>query len=328
MAALTREYCTYFDERYLDKAVALARSLQAHAGSHVLNCVTMTERARQALERMRLPNVVALPIAEIERRDAELERVKASRSLLAYYWTTTPAVMLHFLKHAGKAGITYLDADLYFFSRPEPLFEEEPAADLLIHEHRYDPALHWYRERAGRFNVGLVSASNTPRALAVLERWRRQCLAHCSTERHKGSCGDQVYLDDWPAQDARVHVLRHPGAGVAPWNILSATVDDVGGRPRLNGVPLVFYHFHALLRRGRGQWTLAWRYHVPEHVRQIIYAPYLRELERASEDLRRTVPGYADAVAPMRLIDRFWGVVFSQRATARIAWRFGRMTKR
>jgi hypothetical protein len=69
MAALTREYCTYFDERYLDKAVALARSLQAHAGSHVLNCVTMTERARQALERMRLPNVVALPIAEIERRD-------------------------------------------------------------------------------------------------------------------------------------------------------------------------------------------------------------------------------------------------------------------
>ena len=324
---MIREYCTYFDERYLDKALALARSLQRHAGPHVLNCVTMTDAARQALNRLALPNVVALPIEEIEARDPELKSVKTSRSRLTYYWTTTPAVMLHFLKHQQKSAVTYVDADLFFFSDPEVMFAEDSAADLYIHEHRHDRPIRWYAERGGRFNVGLVGAANTPKALAILEQWRRQCLEHCSTEQGKGKYGDQIYLNDWPGSDARVHVIQHAGAGVAPWNILAAAVTAIGGQPQINGVPLVFYHFHALLRRPGGQWTLARRYYLPEAVRRTIYAPYLDALASASDELRQRVPGYADTVISMQPIDRFWDAVFACRATAQLAWWVGGKTR-
>jgi hypothetical protein len=52
---MIRGYCTYFDERYLDKALALAHSLERHAGPHVLHCVTMTDTARRALDLVALP---------------------------------------------------------------------------------------------------------------------------------------------------------------------------------------------------------------------------------------------------------------------------------
>lgn len=320
---MIREYCTYFDERYLDKALALAHSLEQHAGPHVLHCVTMTDTARRALDLVARPNIVPLPIETIEAEDPELAAVKASRSRLTYYWTTTPAVMLHYLKHERKPGITYLDADLFFFSDPEAMFAEDPAADLYIHEHRHDKPFLWYAARGGRFNVGLVGASNTPNAVSVLERWRRQCLDHCSAEQGKGKYGDQIYLNDWPTSEARVHIIQHTGAGVAPWNILESSVKTVDGRPWINGAPLLFYHFHAMLRRGRDDWTLARRYYLPTAVRREIYQPYLKALDAASAELRKRVPGYANTVIPRTLAERFWDTVFAYRAGAHLAWWVG-----
>lgn len=321
-----REYCTYFDERYLDKALALIRSLDRHAGDYRLHCVTMTAAARAALEKLRLPRVAIVPIEEIEAADEGLRAAKSGRSRLSYYWTTTPAVML-FLLGRGVRHITYLDSDLYFFSDPEVLFKEAEGADLVIHEHRHDRPIVWLRRRGGRFNVGLVGATATTRALAVLKRWRGQCLEHCSDEPGKGGFGDQLYLDEWPQADARLCVLSHPGAGVAPWNVLDSRLQRDGDRVLVNGKPLVFFHFHALIRRPRGGWTLARRYYLPRHVRDWIYRPYLAELQSSVGFLAGALPDFAAPVTPRLIGDWIWDILFSWKPAARVIWWIGSVAR-
>jgi hypothetical protein len=77
----------------------------------------------------------------------------------------------------------------------------------------------------------------------------RRCQTQQSNhDVEEGKYADQRYLDDWPKRCSRVHVLKHIGAGVAPWNNVQYEITNrTGGMPPLiNDVPLIFYHFHAL----------------------------------------------------------------------------------
>jgi hypothetical protein len=43
------------------------------------------------------------------------------------------------------------------------------------------------------------------------------------------------------------HIVQHPGVGIAPWNFSQYQFDHFdNGSIRVNGAPLIFYHFHQL----------------------------------------------------------------------------------
>ncbi len=292
-----RYYCSYFDRNYLLKAIALINSLNRHcATGFTLYAVCLDEITRVILERLALPNVVTVPLHRIEENDADLLAAKGNRSVVEYYWTLTPSVMLRLLDwHPEIELITYIDADLYFYADPEPIFAEMGEASTLIHGHRFPEQLK-HLESFGKYNVGLLCFRRDAEGMEVLRWWRERCNEWCYCEIDNGRYGDQLYLDDWPTRFRKVHVLEHIGAGVAPWNHIQYRFwNDASGRVRVDDREVIFYHFHSLdLVR---PWLVVPAkfvlYPLREDIIRCCIMPYVDELCRAMETVLRVLPSFA-----------------------------------
>ena len=131
-------FCTYFDSNYLVRGLALYRSLTRYATPFRLYVLCMDEIAFDSLMRLNLPEVRPIHLADFERGDALLAEAKLSRSVIEYYFTCTPSLLLYLLKRFREIDlITYLDADLYFFGDPAPIYGELGANSILIIGHRF-----------------------------------------------------------------------------------------------------------------------------------------------------------------------------------------------
>lgn len=292
-----RTYCTYFDRNYLVKALALIESLNRHEKRLFrLFVVCLDELTELMLRQLALPNVIPIPLAEIEQGDEDLLNARDNRSLVEYYWTLTPTVILRFLQGVAEGeSITYLDSDLFFFSSPDPIFEEFAGHSVLIHEHRFSPAQIGL-EIHGKYNVGLLCFRNDARGLEVVNWWRERCNEWCYNRVEDGKFGDQLYLNDWPERFQGVRVLEHPGAGVAPWNH-DQYVFGVGGEgtPLIDGLPVIFYHFHALafLSPDIVAPVKHLHYPLPMQMLRLCLVPYLHSLMKSIDLAQGILPDFS-----------------------------------
>lgn len=305
---MARAFCTLFDINYLPRGLVLYRSLERVAGDFRLLAFCMDTETEEALARLQLPRLTVVPLRELERHDPQLLAVKDDRTQVEYCWTATPAVCLYALETSPDATeITYLDADLMFFSDPEVLFAEMGGAATMIVPHRYAPEHRWKEPESGTFNVEWLTFRRDPDGLAALRWWRDQCIEWCYFRVEDGKMGDQKYLDDFPKRFERVHILEHPGGGLAPWNVTNHELGEEGGGVLVDGRPLVFFHYHSLrlygsslsarvaaalgyVRAGVSAESLAWssNYPVPPRERVLVWEPYLRALETEIELLARS----------------------------------------
>jgi len=254
--------------------------------------VCMDDVALNVMRGLAIPEVVPIPIAEIEHGDEALVATKFGRSYVEYYWTCTPTIILRILeRHPYIAVLTYIDADLCFYNSTRPLINEMAEHSLLIHEHRFSE--HVPYQIFGRFNVGLLCFRNDDRARKVLRDWRDDCIKWCHTRLEDGKFGDQGYLDKWPDRYSYVCITNNIGAGVAPWNQDQYQVRNLFGRVYVDDQPLIFYHFQGL--RQLDVSTFAphlnpiYRY-TRSHVENI-FVPYFRELAYWRTELARSFAG-------------------------------------
>src|SRR5437762_9792470 len=94
---MPRAYCTLFDSNYLPRGLALYESLRRHEPGATLRAFCMDGQAKTVLDRLALPGLVAISLAELEAFDPELPAVKHDRTPVEYCWTATPSVALHSL---------------------------------------------------------------------------------------------------------------------------------------------------------------------------------------------------------------------------------------
>ncbi len=298
---MQHEFITLFDVNYLPRGIALYRSLVEVGGAFRLRVVCMDVDTERTLRRLDLPNVVIVSLADLEQHDPALAAVKSERTQVEYCWTATPAVCLYALTlEPDIEAITYLDADLMFFSDPKPLFDELGAGAVLIVPHRYTNEHQHMEPTSGIYNVEWLTFRRDEDGLAALHWWHDRCIEWCYARYEDGKMGDQKYLNDWPERFRRVHVLEHPGGGLAPWNVSASELGEREGRATVDGRPLVFYHHHSLrlyrsttsarlaaaagrLRRGAPGTRLFWmtNYPVSPTERRLIWDPYLRALADA-----------------------------------------------
>jgi hypothetical protein len=221
----------------------------------------------------------------LEAFEPRLKEARADRSTIEYYFTCTPCLPLHvLLSNAHVESVIYLDADLYFFSDPTPLLERLRSASMLICPHRFPPHLAHF-QKFGIYNVGLVGFRNDTNGLECLKWWRDRCLEWCYDRPEGARFADQRYLDEWPERFSGVLVASDSGVNLAPWNVGAAVVRVVDGQPKVNGEPLVFYHFHGIRTPSRHVFELGLhRYQVKmgPNLLHAIYAPYLQQLQASA----------------------------------------------
>jgi hypothetical protein len=277
-----RHFCTYFDRNYLSRGLLLYRSLAAHCPGFRLYVLSLDEATHAYLERAALPGLVSVPVQELEARDTDLALAKPTRTIVEYYFTTTPCWIKYvFERFADVDLVTYLDADFFFFSSPEPLFSELGTRSIAVVEHRFAPARQAEMAPHGRFNVGWLSFRRSDVGRACVSWWRERCIEWCYDRIEDGKYADQKYLDEWPVRFPDLAILQHKGVSVAPWNLETVRFAVDGPVPLVDEQRLICFHFHGLkhvlgpfyesgLRPFRASLTPA--------LRQSVFGPYFQQL--------------------------------------------------
>jgi len=273
-------FCTLFDHNYLYKGIALYNSLQTNCPSFLIWILTMSDRAYDVLTKLNLKNARLIRLEDFE--DQELKKLKQSRSQVEYMWTLTPSLPLYVLhKEPSLNMITYIDADCFFFSNPRPLFKEMGTDSVLIIEHRYASERKDWEKTSGRFNVEMLIFRRDNIGLKVLRRWRMQCNDWCYYRVEDGKLGDQMYLNTWPDEYEKIHILQHKGGGLAPWNVKNYKIHTIKNITFVDDDPLIFYHFHALRHYSPSRANLSEGYDFSANEKRLIYKPYLESLKKS-----------------------------------------------
>lgn len=282
-------FCTYFDRNYLPRGLALYRSLRKHCPEFKLWVLCMDEATHAAMIQLELPGVELIALRAFEKGDDSLLEAKQNRSRIEYYFTCTPSLPLYVLDHWAEVDlITYLDADLFFFSSPAPLFEELGDGSIAIIGHRFSANLRGH-EVTGIYNVGWLSFRRDDYAVTCLKWWRSKCIEWCYDLVDDGRFADQKYLDDWPIRFHKVVVLEHRGANVAIWNVGNHHLrlcdrDTV----MVDEHPLIFFHFHSLRQITPWLYDPGWTAAGVAPSRMLrgrIYHPYIRCLREVNRQL-------------------------------------------
>jgi len=238
---------------------------------------------------LNLQKATIISLAEFE--DEKLIEVKPTRTIAEYCWTSTSSTILYVLENFNVDNCTYVDADVYFYSSPKPIFDELGNKSILITEHRYSPQ--YNKElKAGKYCVQFVTFKKDDNGLNALKWWRDRCIEWCYARYEDGKFGDQLYLNDWTERFEGVHVMKHLGGGLAAWNVQQyefTKIDDkLFGKEISTGneFEVIFYHFHYLKFLQNGKIELG-RRKLSENVINIFYKNYIKELEKISNEISK-----------------------------------------
>jgi hypothetical protein len=278
-----------FDTHYFTRGLALYYSLEKNCPDFHIYIFAFDQKAYDLLEGMKLSKATIISLIEFE--DEELLRIKPSRSIAEYCWTCTSSTILYVLEKYKVDSCTYLDADLFFYSSPGPIFEEMGINSILITEHRYSPQYN-KQLKAGRYCVQFVTFRNNDNGLTALRWWRERCIEWCYARYEDGKFGDQLYLEDWTERFKGVHVLQHLGGGLAAWNIQRYTFEKVNDKitgteiSTDNKFDAIFYHFHYLKFYTNGKIELG-RRTLNKNILNFFYKPYIKLLEEIKENISK-----------------------------------------
>ena len=305
--AAAEHFITIFDSNFLPQGLALAESLRAYCPGAELWVLCMDEEVERSLNVLGVPGIHAVALRDVE--NASLRGVKADRSVREYCWTLTAfSFDAVFDRCPDAARVTYLDADLFFFSSLGPLFEELEAsgASILVTEHGFDPA---YDKSGivGRFCVQFLTMDRSAAAAEARRWWQEKVLEWCYDRREPDRYGDQKYLDQWPLLFGdRLRILARRELALAPWNVrMELQRVGVGFRP-------VFYHFHSfrLIRRQRAR-SVEGGYAIPRATR-CLYREY-------GEAIARSISRIEDAGFQIPSLPVFKKPLFALRHLAKLA---------
>lgn len=267
-------YCTYFDINYIKQGLALHASMEAHCQPYHLWILALCDETWRILTKLRLPNVTVTRMEAFE--TARLQAVRPMRTWQEYIWTLTGSWMLFVMGRHELESLSYIDADCYMFSSPEPIWEEIRDKPLAITPHRFPERLKHF-EVNGLYNVGLLYT--TKEGLPCIEEYAELCIDWCYYRNEDGKFADQGYFDALVPKYG-VHVIQHLGVDLAPWNQeqydYAFLISDKS--VRVDGYRLIFYHFHQGFEP---------RYPIRSMVQDLIYKPYEKAIAKAEETLKQ-----------------------------------------
>ncbi len=286
-------FCTLFDSNYLSRGMALYHSLEKVCTEFHLYIFAFDDQTFNILKKLNLVNATIISLSQLE--DEDLLRVKPTRTVAEYCWTATPATIYYVIKNFDVESCTYIDADVYFYSSPQIIFDEFADNSVLITEHRFSPEYIKEEKLSGKYCVQFITFRNDKNGLEVLTWWKDQCIIWCYNRVEDGKFGDQMYLNDWTTRFKKVHVLKHLGGGLAGWNI--SQYEFFKEKEEFYGIEIksksrfdvIFYHFHYLKYYTNGKLQIGPRI-ISNSAKEYFYKPYLKELDEMKRKILKINP--------------------------------------
>lgn len=266
-------FCTLFDSYYIHKGIALYLSLEQVSNDFHMYVMAFDRSSYEKLTSFGFEKMTVELFSDYETPD--LLAVKGTRTKAEYCWTAGPSVIHHFIKKYNLPEITYLDADLFFMSNPQVVYDEIGSNSVAITEQYID-----YSE-GGKYCVQFMFFRNDKDGLGCLEWWRDRCIEWCYSRYEDGKFGDQKYLEHFEALFDNVYVIKNRGVGVAPWNmhLYSYQSQELAfGRQKY---PLIFTHMHGTrfdVNNGVLSLTTV-DCHVTEQERKVLFIPYVNKMK-------------------------------------------------
>ena len=120
---MKRYFCTLFDSNYLIKGLTMIKSLSEFRQDFEIYVLCLDYKTKFILEKINSSYIKCIGLSEVENND--LLKAKEGRTKAEYCWTLAPNFTWYLMdKFKNINLITYLDADLLFYSSLEPIFKE------------------------------------------------------------------------------------------------------------------------------------------------------------------------------------------------------------
>lgn len=283
-------FCVILTKDRLYQGIALYRSLIHNVKAMKFNMyiLCIDEDAYSILKQLNLVDTTVFHISEIA--EESLIQKKIERRANEFCWTMKP-VFLQFIldRYPHINRVTYLDADLCFFSDPAAIFFDAPHADILLTIHDFVDHLRHAENDCGRYNSGFISFRRSPTSENCLRWWKENCLIWCYDRTENGKFGDQKYLDLMPQIFSGVSEIKTPGVNIAPWNQSKFKFSIQNSSVYVNNSPLIFYHFCGLRIVNSAQIALTL---TESSLISIIHTPYFHILNDIINSISAIRPGF------------------------------------
>lgn len=278
-------FCTLFDSYYLTRGIALYKSLEEQCNNFHLYIFAFDVKSQEILERLDFKFATIIPLSEFENN--ELLAVKPNRTIAEYCWTCTASTIWYSINKFNLDHCTYLDADMRFFSSPDPVFNEIGSNSIGITPHNFSRRLK-SSEVYGKYCVQFIYFKNDPYGLEALNWWKNSCIEWCYAKLEDEKYGDQKYLDYFEEKFKDVHIISNPGSGVAPWNVSMYRISESNNGIAVNyseypekKYPLIFYHYQGLRFTEKDNKVISkpsklW---IHQSALNFIYKPYIFQLQ-------------------------------------------------
>ncbi|MDP2136960.1 MAG: glycosyltransferase [Candidatus Didemnitutus sp.] len=286
-----RYFCTSFDSQSLSRGLALYHSLKTHAGGFVLTVLCLDDQVKAELSAQKLPQIELLPIADLVQKHPSLAAARADRTNDEFTLTCKSWLILHRLQELSDSHLlTFVDADLFFYSSLQPIFDEIGAASIAITPQRFSPSLA-HLERYGKFNPAWVSLRHDSTGLTCAADWAARCARWCFNLVESDRFAEKKYLDAWSFRYPGTIIISHPGAQVAPWNVQDCEI--IAGKQGLliNQSPLISFHFQGLVHVENQLYDpglLKYGIRLTPELRELVYRPYLDLLNAKTDPVAET----------------------------------------
>jgi hypothetical protein len=204
-----KNICTLSDINYLHQGLALYDSLNKHSTNFKLHYLCLCDNSYSIISKIENENIQAYNIKDLLKNDAKLVDIK-NNDYSYFCWLLSSYFCNKLLPDFNN--IMYVDSDIYFHKDVQIIYDEIGDRDVGIFRHRMFPL---DLERGeGKYNVGVVYFKNSEGGNRTLWWWADAVLNKKYPEL--ATCGDQKYLDKFPALCKNIYIDKNIGHG-APW---------------------------------------------------------------------------------------------------------------
>lgn len=274
--------CTYFNEYYLPRGLALYRSVKKFHENFVFYILAFDDKTYNYLAGLNESHFNLISADDYNSYFNTLPEKFADKK--QYFFSATPNLCTYILEKDPSIDILlYLDADTYLFSPLDVLYKELGNASIGVTEHRVNPLLKLFVKHYGKFVIGVNLFRNNETGRKCLKEWKKEC-----DEWFPGMPGyplnffsDQIFLDSWPEKYEGIKIIRNIGVNTSYWNASNYRFRKRDGVYYVNETPLMIFHFSSLKKIDVRTWNTYSIYGLASvrNTLQDIYTEYIKCIE-------------------------------------------------